>query len=58
MYQMILKTVVWKYFSVTQKHLLSDTGRAILKCETYQRKVAAVVIDEAHCMGNWYDVFL
>ena len=38
--------------------LLSDTGRAILKCETYQKKVAAVVIDEAHCIENWYDMFL
>ena len=38
--------------------LLSDTGKAILKCETYQKKVAAVVIDEAHCIENWYDTFL
>ena len=30
--------------------LLNDTGRAILKCEAYQRKIAAVVIDEAHCI--------
>ena len=38
--------------------LLSDNGRAILKCETYQKEVAAVVIDEAHCIENWYDLFL
>ena len=38
--------------------LLSDTGRAILKCETYERKIVAVVIDEAHCIENWYDMFL
>ena len=30
--------------------LLNDNGRAILKCEAYQRKIAAVVIDEAHCI--------
>ena len=34
--------------------LLSDTGRAILKYKTYQKKVAAVVIDEAHCIEHWY----
>ena len=38
--------------------LFSDTCRAILKCETSQRKIAAVVIDEAHCIENWYDMFL
>ena len=38
--------------------LLSDTGRAILKCEIYQRKIAAVVIDEAQFIENWYDMFL
>ena len=40
------------------KALFSDTCRAILKCETSQRKIAAVVIDEAHCIENWYDMFL
>ena len=45
MYQMMLKRS-------HPQALLSDTGRAILKCETYQKKVATVVIDEAHCMEN------
>ena len=30
--------------------LFNNAGRAILKCEAYQRKIAAVVIDEAHCI--------
>ena len=38
--------------------LLSDTGRNILKCETYQRKAAAVIIDEVNCTENWYNMFL
>ena len=36
------------------KALHSDTGRAILKFEAYQKQVSAVVIDEAHCIENWY----
>ena len=39
-------------FFIHPEALLSDTGRAKLKCETYQRKFATVVIDEAHCIEN------
>ena len=38
--------------------LLSDTGKGTLKCEICQKNVAAVVIDKAHCIENWYDMLV
>lgn len=37
--------------------LLSESGRKLLKSQVYQKKVVAIVIDEAHCIESWW-VFL
>ena len=34
--------------------LLSETGRKLLKSLPYQKRVVAIVIDEAHCIESWW----
>ncbi|XP_057312385.1 uncharacterized protein LOC130653907 [Hydractinia symbiolongicarpus] len=37
--------------------ILSDVGRNLLKSNTLQKEVKAIVVDEAHCIDTWDDSF-
>ncbi|XP_057292616.1 probable ATP-dependent DNA helicase RecS [Hydractinia symbiolongicarpus] len=37
--------------------ILSDVGRNLLKTNTLQKEVKAIVVDEAHCIETWGDSF-
>ena len=37
--------------------ILSKFGRGLIYSAYYQQHVCALVIDEAHCILEWYDLF-
>ena len=45
-------------FAHPEALILSKFGREMVYSATYQQDVCTIVIDEAHCIIEWYDTFL
>lgn len=41
-------------FAHPEALLSTKAGSSLMRSDTYQQRVCAVVIDEAHCIHDWY----